>query len=103
MVGGYARSRPPRELADNPEAWPHADVADTAAAVVQHIARAIDFSIKQRELSLRQVAAASGVNRQAIADLIAGRAWPDVATVARPESGLDTPLWPQSGGTERFR
>jgi hypothetical protein len=44
-------------------------------------------------LSLRVLAAASGVNRQAIADLLAGRSWPDVATVARLGHAIGQPLW----------
>lgn len=39
MVGGMKRRTPPRELARDPETWPEADLADTGAAAVQHIAR----------------------------------------------------------------
>ncbi|MFD7539894.1 helix-turn-helix domain-containing protein [Streptomyces sp. NPDC059819] len=98
MVGGLARTRPPRELADNPESWPHAGIDDPAARVVQGIARALEAVLKTQRRSLRQAAAGSGVNRQAIADLLAGRCWPDVATVARLESFLAVPLYPSSGG-----
>jgi hypothetical protein len=87
MVGGLARSRPPRELARDPEAWPEAVIlGNEAASVVQDIARALAAALGGQERSLRQAAAGSGVNRQAIADLLAGRCWPDVATVARLEN-----------------
>ncbi|MEZ0095252.1 helix-turn-helix domain-containing protein [Streptacidiphilus sp. EB129] len=52
--------------------------------------------LAERGLSLRGAAAASGVNRQAIADLLAGRSWPDVATVARLGGALSADLWPPS-------
>ncbi|WP_263399219.1 helix-turn-helix domain-containing protein [Streptomyces venezuelae] len=54
-------------------------------------------------MSLRTAAAGSGVNRQAIADLLAGRSWPDVATVARLAHFTNTTLWPDSIDIERNR
>jgi transcriptional regulator with XRE-family HTH domain len=99
MVGGLARSRPPRELAHDPKAWPDAEITDPAAAVVQHIARATQNALGQLGLSLRQAADNSGVNRQVIANLVAGRTWPDVATIARLENFLAMPLYPTAGGT----
>lgn len=95
MVGGSARSRAPRECARDPEAWPHAVVVDdVAAAVVQTIARRLADALTERGLSRRGAADLLGVNRQTIADVIEGRCWPDVATIARLETGLNTPLWP---------
>ncbi|MFD7552583.1 helix-turn-helix domain-containing protein [Streptomyces sp. NPDC059816] len=94
MVGGLARSRPPRELARDPESWPHAVIDDPAADVIQAIARTLTEALKSQAKSLRRVADGSGVNRQAIADLIAGRCWPDIATVARLEDFLAVPLYP---------
>jgi hypothetical protein len=99
MVGGRARSRPPLELARNPEAWPNAAVDEPAAAVIQDIARVLGAVLNDQGFSLRQAAEGSGVNRQAIADLLAGRCWPDVATVARLENFLAVPLYPPHGGT----
>ncbi|WP_461067906.1 helix-turn-helix domain-containing protein [Streptomyces pseudoechinosporeus] len=90
------RRRPPRELADDPEAWPHAQLTDPGAAAVQHIARTLAGVMSERRVSLRGLAETSGVNRQAIADLINGRSWPDVATVARLGAALATSLWPQT-------
>ncbi|MEU5190440.1 helix-turn-helix transcriptional regulator [Streptomyces klenkii] len=99
MVGGRARSRPPLELARDPEAWPDTVVDDVAASVIQDIARALVEALTSQKRSLRQAAEGSGVNRQAIADLIAGRCWPDIATVARLEHFLAVPLYPQRDGT----
>ncbi|TDD51587.1 XRE family transcriptional regulator [Nonomuraea terrae] len=96
MVGGRARSAAPRDLAEDPQAWPHADLArHPAAAVVQQIAASLAGILAERRLSLRGLAAASGVNRQSIADLLAGRSWPDVATIALLETALAVRLWPQ--------
>lgn len=98
MVGGQARARVPRDLADNPQAWPEADLSGHVAAdAVQHVARYLASAINAQHLSLRALATASGVNRQAIADLLAGRFWPDVATVARLGHAVGQPLWPAPG------
>ncbi|MEV4285805.1 helix-turn-helix transcriptional regulator [Nonomuraea bangladeshensis] len=95
MVGGRARSVPPRDLAQDPENWPHADLsAHPAAAVVQAIAAALVDELVARRLSRRGLAAFTGVNRQSINTLISGCSWPDVATIAQLEIGLDIRLWP---------
>lgn len=102
MVGGRARSAAPRELAEDPQAWPHADLArHPAAAVVQQIAATLAGILAERRLSLRGLAAASGVNRQSIADLLAGRSWPDVATIALLEAALAVRLWPDTISASR--
>ncbi|MGP3967408.1 helix-turn-helix domain-containing protein [Streptomyces sp. 6N223] len=95
------RRTPPRKLAHDPEAWPDSSITDPAAAVVQHIARTLQAAMEERGGSLRRFAAALGVNRQVVADLVAGRSWPDIATVARLENVLDIPLYPPGGGTLR--
>ncbi|MEV6500013.1 helix-turn-helix transcriptional regulator [Streptomyces prunicolor] len=93
------RQTPPRELARDPESWPHAELTDPGAAVVQAIARTLANALKTQKRSLRRTATGAGVNRQAIADLLAGRCWPDVATVARLENFLAVPLYPSRSGT----
>ncbi|NVK80077.1 helix-turn-helix transcriptional regulator [Streptomyces morookaense] len=94
MVGGRARAHPPREMTDDPEAWPEAPSPDAGAETVRQIARRLARAMRDRGLSLRAVAVGSGVNRQAIADLLAGKSWPDVATVARLAAFTGLPLWP---------
>ncbi|GAB2450996.1 hypothetical protein GCM10027187_18680 [Streptosporangium sandarakinum] len=97
MVGGRGRSRSPRELADDPENWPHADLSGhPAAAVVQAIAATLQAVMTERRLSFRRLAEISGVNRQTVNDVAAGRCWPDVATIAQLEVGLAVRLWPAS-------
>ncbi|WP_336216980.1 helix-turn-helix domain-containing protein [Nonomuraea sp. LPB2021202275-12-8] len=95
MVGGRARSTAPRDLAGNPQAWPHTDLAGhLAAAVVQAIAATLAGELAARKLSRRGLATLSGVNRQSINDLLAGTSWPDVATIALLEAALAQRLWP---------
>lgn len=101
MVGGHARARPPRQLTGDPEAWPEGPSTDPAAEAVRHIACALAEALRERGLSLRAAADGSGVNRQAIADLLAGRSWPDVATVARLAAFTRTTLWPPPTTADR--
>ncbi|WP_326611829.1 helix-turn-helix domain-containing protein [Streptomyces scopuliridis] len=103
MVGGRARARSPRELTDNPEAWPEKPSADVAAEAVRLIARTLTLVLNDQGLSLRTTAAGSGVNRQVIADLLAGRSWPDVATVARLAHFTGATLWPPGTNIDRKR
>ncbi|WP_215453328.1 helix-turn-helix transcriptional regulator [Streptomyces sp. ATCC 21386] len=101
MVGGHARARPPRQHTCDPEAWPEQPAADPAAEAVRHIARALAAALRERSLSLRACADGSGVNRRAIADLLAGRSWPDVATVARLAAFTRTDIWPPVAGDRK--
>lgn len=95
MTGGRGRSRPPRELARDPENWPEAMFVDQPQArVVQAVAQALTRQMTLQGLGLRRVAALSGVNRQAVANLLAGSSWPDVATLSRLEDGLGVGLYP---------
>ncbi|WP_416960582.1 helix-turn-helix domain-containing protein [Streptomyces sp. Agncl-13] len=103
MVGGRARALPPRQLTDDPEAWPEQPSTDPAAEAVRHIARALAGVLRERGLSLRAVAEGSGVNRQVIADLLAGRSWPDIATVARLAAFTRAGLWPPPTADDRMR
>lgn len=101
MVGGRARALPPRQLTDDPEAWPEQPSTDPAAEAVRQISGALAEALRERGLSLRAVADGSGVNRQVIADLLAGCSWPDVATVARLAAFTRAALWPQQTTADR--
>lgn len=48
MVGGMNRRTPPSELAPDPETWPHAQLADTGGAAVQHLARRLVDVMRER-------------------------------------------------------
>jgi transcriptional regulator with XRE-family HTH domain len=101
VVGGRARVRSPRESSDDPEAWPDRPQAEPGVEAVRQISGALRVVLDERGWSLRQAAAVSGVNRQAIANLLAGDSWPDVATVARLAAALDAGLWPDASVTDR--
>jgi hypothetical protein len=103
MVGGRARARSPRQMTDDPETWPEQPCPDVGAEAVRLIAQTLARAMADRNLSLRAAAAGSGVNRQAIADLLAGRSWPDVATVARLTGFTGVNLWPDSTNIDRKR
>ncbi|MFI1101045.1 helix-turn-helix domain-containing protein [Streptomyces melanogenes] len=95
MTGGRGRSVPPRELARDPENWPEAMIVDhPQARVVQAVACALTRHMERNGLGLRRVAMLSGVNRQAIANLVVGSSWPDVATLSRLEDALGIGLYP---------
>lgn len=99
MTGGRGRSVPPRELAQDPQNWPEAVIdGHPEASVVQAIARALTRHIDRKGLGLRRVADLTGVNRQAVANLLAGGSWPDVATLSRLEDGLGVGLYPGGKG-----
>jgi hypothetical protein len=101
MVGGRARVRSPRELTDDPETWPGRPAAEPGVEAVRQISARLSVALAEQGWSLRQAAAASGVNRQAIANLLAGDSWPDVATVARLASAIDAGLWPDGNRIDR--
>lgn len=96
MTGGRARARSPREMTGDPEAWPERASEDAAVEAVRVISWRLAAVLGEGGLSLRAVAVGSGVNRQAIANLLAGRSWPDVATVARLSDFTGADLWPPS-------
>lgn len=98
MPGGVGRSTAPREFAADQDRWTYPLAEDPAARVVQHVARALRAAIDERRWSLRDTAAASQVNRQAIANMLAGLSWPDVVTIVRLEEALGTGLWPGAAG-----
>lgn len=98
MTGGRGRSTAPRELAGDPERWPDAVIPHPQARVIQSIAREVVVQLERQGLSLRRLADLSGVNRQVIANLIAGGSWVDVATVSRLEDALGIGLYPGTTG-----
>ncbi len=45
------------------------------------------------ERSARSVAASADVNHVTLLNILAGRTWPDLATLAKLEIALDAELW----------
>ena len=80
----------PVELAPAP--WPTEKsddlIAETARLFVVNLSAAIG------DKSVRSVAKASGLNHVTVQNILLGKVWPDLATIARLEQGTKTPLWP---------
>ncbi|MEU9348022.1 helix-turn-helix transcriptional regulator [Streptomyces sp. NPDC048278] len=94
MPGGNRRAKKPcAYVADG--LWPHA-VMDRhlGAQVAQAVARALAEAMERQKVSANALAQASDVNRQVIANVLAGTVWPDLLTVANLEGALGEPLWP---------
>lgn len=48
--------------------------------------------------SIRAVANEVGIGNVTLLTILAGKAWPDLATIAKLEFGLDAELWPRATG-----
>lgn len=75
--------------------WPDEPADDLVVEAARLVAVRLGAAIEGR--SLRSVARETGVDRTVIASVLAGRSWPDIATLARLEAGLAVNLW--CGGT----
>ncbi|SEG75798.1 DNA-binding transcriptional regulator, XRE-family HTH domain [Thermomonospora echinospora] len=94
MAGNDSRSRPPRDFVID-GAWPHATLTDHHGAhVAQRLARRLAQAMAEQGLSANRLAHDSGVNRQTIANVLAGAVWPDLLTIAKLERALACHLWP---------
>lgn len=74
------------------DAWPDGVTDDPAARVAGAFASRLRTAAAGR--SYRQLEAVTGVDHTAIAKTLTGATWPDLATIAKLEHGLDTDLWP---------
>jgi hypothetical protein len=100
VAGDDSRARRPRDYVIG-GAWPDAEVSDHhGAQVAQHVARRLAETMRVRGLSAKRLGVLSGVNRQTIANVLAGSVWADLLTVANLEHALQQRLWPDpAGGT----
>lgn len=93
LVYAESMSRParlsPREVAVG---WPSVESVDPVGEVARLFAKNVLDAIGDR--SVRAVAKEIGVDHTTILALLSGRAWPDLATIAKLELGLDVDLWP---------
>jgi hypothetical protein len=80
--------------------WPHGDLAPTAPPEVA-VARAITIALRSamQGQSPRSVVADANLAHTTVYDLLNGRTYGDVITIARLESSLRTSLWPATGST----
>ncbi|MFJ5122366.1 helix-turn-helix domain-containing protein [Kitasatospora sp. NPDC088548] len=75
--------------------WPDAALAEHhGARVAQALARRLAMVMSDRSISANRLARDSGINRQTIANVLAGSGWPDLLTIASLERALETDLWP---------
>lgn len=94
MARDDSRARPPCDFVRG-GAWPHAVLADHhAAEVAQVVAQRLSEAMAGRGMSANRLARLSGVNRQTIANVLAGTVWPDLMTIANLEKHLGWRLWP---------
>ncbi|MDD9376920.1 helix-turn-helix transcriptional regulator [Streptomyces sp. ZAF1911] len=95
MPGGARRHKKPFEYALDTN-WPYAVMeAFRAAQIGQAVARALAEAMKEQQVSANALAAEAEVNRQVIANILAGTTWPDMLTVGCLEVALGVMLWPQ--------
>ncbi|MFT3659937.1 MAG: helix-turn-helix transcriptional regulator [Gordonia sp. (in: high G+C Gram-positive bacteria)] len=94
-----ARDLPPepRMFAVDPDDWPGGDLVDHApapAVAARRLAQNLRRALDEQTVSLRALAVRVGVDHATISRVIAGRRYCDIATLAKLEAGLGTPLWP---------
>lgn len=94
MPGDSSRALAPRAFVLS-GAWPDAALADHhGARVAQALARRLAATMDRRGISANRLARSSGINRQTIANVLAGSGWPDLLTIASLELALEADLWP---------
>ncbi|MFJ6897496.1 helix-turn-helix domain-containing protein [Streptomyces hokutonensis] len=94
MPGGKRRGKKPSEYVTD-GVWPYAVMDELLGArVAQAVARALAEAMERQKISANALAQASDVNRQVIANVLAGVVWPDLLTVASLEGALGERLWP---------
>lgn len=75
--------------------WPDGTLdrdAPAAARYVQEISRRLRDALGDANVS--EVAAAAGLARSTLYDLVSGSTWPDVVSLAQLEQVLGVRLWP---------
>jgi transcriptional regulator with XRE-family HTH domain len=68
---------------------------DPVAEVARLLALRLGRALGGR--SLREAGRVTGVDHTTVGDILAGRVWADIATLARLEAGLGADLWPGQG------
>ncbi|MDE0613427.1 MAG: hypothetical protein OXI32_03330 [bacterium] len=76
--------------------WPDGPFAADAPPEVYlaaGISRRVQHIAGDRNLAFQTIAEQAGVSIQAVMDIVRGRSWPTLRTVARVECALDAQLW----------
>lgn len=76
-----------------PSPWPDVPSDDPVGEVARKFAINVRDAIGNR--SLRSVAEASGLTHVTLLNILGGKVWPDLSTIARLENGLGVQLWPK--------
>ncbi|MFJ4175194.1 multiprotein-bridging factor 1 family protein [Microbacterium sp. NPDC089696] len=80
--------------ADLSTSWPNQPSSDQAAETARRFALNLRDAIGKR--SVRSVAAAAGISEGAIRHVLNGSVWPDLRTISRLETALETSLYPSA-------
>lgn len=91
---GRPQRQLPAELAGEP--WPDVPASDPLAEVARQFVLNVRAAMEGR--SIRAVANEVGIGNVTLLTILAGKAWPDLATIAKLEFGLDAELWPRATG-----
>jgi hypothetical protein len=89
-MGMQERARPV-ELAPAP--WPDVASGDPVGESARIFAVNLRAALGVR--SVRSVAADAGLSHVTLLNVLAGRVWPDLATIARLERSLGVPIYPK--------
>ena len=84
-------------------AWPDNLPDDTPPQVQLAAAVAIRLDEARRPLSYQDTEGATGVSHQTIHNIVNGRTWPDLHTIALLENGLEARLWGDEHLPERVK
>lgn len=76
-----------------PSPWPDVPSDDPVGEVARKFAINVRDAVGNR--SLRSVAEASGLTHVTLLNILGGKVWPDLSTIARLENGLGVQLWPK--------
>lgn len=87
---------PPAHFVRQGHEWPRGALVAHAPVEVlrtKRLAQNLVAELESRSLSIRQAAALCGIAHPTLVRLLSGASYPDVATLARLEHGLNTVLW----------
>ncbi|WP_139415614.1 helix-turn-helix domain-containing protein [Agromyces laixinhei] len=93
---GRIRRASPAELVDE---WPDGTATDPIARVAQEFAQNLREAMG--DLTVRSVARSAGLDHATVLAILAGRTWPDLATIGKLERALEQNLWPTGVSFDR--
>lgn len=92
--------RSPRELVDGP--WPDGNAAADAPVAVHYAQEiAVRLSVALEGKSVKAVAEDAGLARSTVYDIVGGKSWADIVSLAQLEVVLGVRLWPTEAPDRR--